>query len=229
MGFLGVKLSLAFQLSLLLLGSLTVSGEEAAESKRSPVYYIHAPAPAPAHHHHQAHAPAPLKPYPHPPPAPKAYVPAPAPAPKSRIPPPKPAPAPPKVLPPLPARTLVAVQGVVYCKSCKYPGVDTLLGATPISGATVKLQCNNTKYPTSHEATTAKNGYFFLQPPKTITTYGVHKCKVFLVKSLPSASCQLKTNLNQGISGAVLRYEKPKSPLSFALYSVGPFAFAPKC
>ncbi|KAJ6292554.1 hypothetical protein OIU78_024686 [Salix suchowensis] len=44
-------------------------------------------------------------------------------------------------------RKLVAVQGVVYCKSCNYSGVDTLLGAKPVPGATVKLQCNNTRYP----------------------------------------------------------------------------------
>ncbi|KAK3433090.1 hypothetical protein EUGRSUZ_D00613 [Eucalyptus grandis] len=29
-------------------------------------------------------------------------------------------------------RRFIAVQGVVYCKSCKYSGVETLLGATPV-------------------------------------------------------------------------------------------------
>jgi hypothetical protein len=31
-------------------------------------------------------------------------------------------------------RSFIAVQGVVYVKSCKYAGVDTLLGATSLLG-----------------------------------------------------------------------------------------------
>lgn len=37
-------------------------------------------------------------------------------------------------VPAKPLRTLVAVEGVIYCKSCKYLGSDTLLGATPLPG-----------------------------------------------------------------------------------------------
>jgi hypothetical protein len=39
------------------------------------------------------------------------------------------------------------------------------------TGAAVKLQCNNTKYPTVETTKTDKNGYFFLRAPKTITSY----------------------------------------------------------
>ncbi|XP_010260222.1 PREDICTED: non-classical arabinogalactan protein 31-like [Nelumbo nucifera] len=234
MGFVQVKLFVALQLSLLLVASLTVSAGHQVDEVVDEIKVaanVHSPAPAPKPYSHPPrHSP---KPRPHPRPAPKGQVPTPAPAPKAHVPPPVP---PPKVSPPSPAprlpyvppRTLVAVQGVVYCKSCKYPGVDTLLGATPIAGATVKLQCNNTKSPVTQQATTDKNGYFLLQAPKKVTTYGVRKCKVFLVSS-PLASCQQPTNLHQGSTGAVLRYEKPKTPISFALYTVGPLAFAPKC
>ncbi|GFY91881.1 pollen Ole e 1 allergen and extensin family protein [Actinidia rufa] len=81
---------------------------------------------------------------------------------QSRVYPPSPA--------PLPQRSFVAVQGVVYCKSCKYSGVDTLLEATPLVGASVKLQCNNTKNPLVQEAKTDKNGAILMpqkQPPVT--------------------------------------------------------------
>ncbi|KAM5588209.1 non-classical arabinogalactan protein 31-like [Rosa sericea] len=98
---------------------------------------VHPPAHAPAHpptHHHHAHPPshmpahspyhhAPVQPPSHPPThhAPPAHSPAPVHPPT--YPPKKPFP-----------RSFVAVQGVVYCKSCKYSGVDTLLNATAIAG-----------------------------------------------------------------------------------------------
>ncbi|KAK9085315.1 hypothetical protein Sjap_025726 [Stephania japonica] len=129
-------------------------------------------------------------------------------------------------------RTLVAVQGVVYCKPCKYQDYDTLLEASPLQGAVVRLQCNNTKYPLSQEAKTDKNGYFLVQGAKRVTNYGAHKCKVFLGSS-PLDSCSKATDLHHGMSGATLNYQKPPSDhsstpaLPFSLYTVGPFAFAP--
>lgn len=87
---------------------------------------LHAPAHAPAehyhhHHHHNVHAPAPGPTMAH----------APAKAPPSHVPvhPPSHAPTGPHM-----PRSFIAVQGVVYCKSCKYAGVETLLGATPLLG-----------------------------------------------------------------------------------------------
>ncbi|KAK9227392.1 hypothetical protein WN943_012445 [Citrus x changshan-huyou] len=205
------------------------------------------PAHAPSHHHHHHH--------PHPPAHAPAHTPAHAPAhPPSHVapahpppphvapahpPPPHVAPAhppPPHVAPahpPTPThrfpRSLVEVQGVVYCKSCKYAGADTLLGATAVLGATVKLQCNNTKYPLNVVGTTDKNGYFRIKAPKTITSYGAHKCKLFLVTS-PSASCAKPSNLHGGATGAVLRPESLSAGTPpVALYTVGPLAFEPKC
>ncbi|KAJ8549553.1 hypothetical protein K7X08_033260 [Anisodus acutangulus] len=126
------------------------------------------------------------------------------------------------------------VRGVVYCKSCKYRGVDTLLGASPIQGAVVKLACNNTKYHLTSLATTDKNGYFFIEP-KWLTTAGYHKCKVFLAKS-PKQECSVPTNFHNGQTGAML-IPAPPSPMSpkpvnttepgVKLFNVGPFAFEP--
>ncbi|XP_073136317.1 non-classical arabinogalactan protein 30 [Henckelia pumila] len=138
-------------------------------------------------------------------------------------------PAKPPSYPPSPTpRNFVAVQGVVYCKSCKYVGVDTLTGAAPLAGAVVKLQCNNTKSHSEEQTKTDKNGFFFFMPHK-VTTSGSHKCKVFLVSS-PLATCQDPTNLNGGASGATLKPTKlpvttPDKKLPFKLFTVGPFAF----
>ncbi|KAJ9565866.1 hypothetical protein OSB04_001832 [Centaurea solstitialis] len=132
---------------------------------------------------------------------------------------------------PLPTRRQVAIRGVVYCKACKYKGVDTLVAATPLQGAVVLLTCNNTKYPLRTKATTDKNGFFFIMPPKTLTTYGVHKCKVTLLSS-PKATCNQPTNLHYGLKGATLvPTPKPHGsslstpPLPFDVFTVGPFAF----
>ncbi|XP_042521038.1 non-classical arabinogalactan protein 30-like [Macadamia integrifolia] len=193
------------QLLLLLLG--TVNAAEA-------FFKAHPPVPHHPIHHHTT---------------PPSHSPAPAPAPSHHhghhhhTPPPSHAPS------SYSNRKPVAVEGVVYCKSCKYSGSETLTDAKTILGAVVKLECNNTKHVKTVEGETDKNGYFFIEGPKTVTTYGVHKCKVFLVSS-PLALCNKKTNLNDGVSGATLVYEKTKVSLSYALYKVGPFAFEPpKC
>ncbi|MED6206658.1 hypothetical protein PIB30_028901 [Stylosanthes scabra] len=206
---------------------------------------LHSPA-YPPHHHHHPHSPAPaplvhhhLSPTPTPAPSPHHphYTPTPAHTPvhSPHYPPvhsPVPVTHPPPVVvhPPhhLP-RSFVAVQGVVYVKSCKYATVDTLLGALPLLDAVVKLQCNNTRYKLVQTAKTDKNGYFFLEAPKSITTFGAHKCNVVLV----SAPNGLKpSNLHGGVEGASLRPQKPyvsESKLPFFLFSVGPLAFQPNC
>ncbi|XP_030968001.1 non-classical arabinogalactan protein 31-like [Quercus lobata] len=215
-------------------------GHPPSEAPAHPPTYHHGhpPSEAPAHHHHHHHHHG--HPPSHSPVHPPAHHEPPHHAPPSHppvLPPSHPPHYPPHHYPPhhpprgtpVP-RSFVAVQGVVYCKSCKYAGSDTLLGASPIDGAVVKFQCNNTKYPVIQTAKTDKNGYFFITAPKTITSFGAHKCKVFIVSS-PLASCNKPTDLHYGLQGASLRPEKPymADKLPFILYTVGPFAFDPKC
>ncbi|KAF4356206.1 hypothetical protein G4B88_002818 [Cannabis sativa] len=199
------------------------------------------PPPKPATPPPKPYTPAPKPATPPPKPAtppPKPYTPAPKPAtppPKPYNPAPKPKPSTPPAKPPvhppyvLPPRKMVAVQGVVYCKPCKYSGVNTLLNATKVEGASVRLVCKNTKYHLYEDGTTDKNGYFVIKP-KFLTTYGVHKCSVALLKS-PLPNCYIPSALHGGDKGGILRPEMPKSPvdkLAPLYYSVGPFAFEPK-
>ncbi|GAU42907.1 hypothetical protein TSUD_86450 [Trifolium subterraneum] len=139
-----------------------------------------------------------------------------------------PAPAhPPLHQTPIP-RSFIAVHGVVYVKSCKYSGVNTLWGATPLLGAIVKLECNNTKHELVLTDKTDKNGHFYIEGTKHITSYGAHKCNVVLV----SAPNGLKpSNLKGGLTGAALKPKKSfvSKGLPFFLYNVGPLAFEPKC
>ncbi|XP_011087017.1 non-classical arabinogalactan protein 31-like [Sesamum indicum] len=187
--------------------------------------------PPPSHPPVKPPAHPPVKPPAHPPVKPPAYPPVKPPTtPPSSHPPVKP-PAYPPVKPPTypPLRKLVAVQGVVYCKSCKYRGVDTLVGASPLSGAVVKLQCNDAKQSLVEQTKTDKNGYFFFMPPK-LRTLTAHKCKVFLVSS-PLPKCGVPTNLHGGATGATL-IPAVKPPVKikkqpFVLFNVGPLAFEP--
>ncbi|KAM7263308.1 hypothetical protein ACFE04_000991 [Oxalis oulophora] len=182
---------------------------------------VHPPkaAPAPHKHAHPVHppkvAPAPHKPV-HP------------------IHPPKAAPAPHKpAQPPTKAhtKTLVEVQGYIACKACIHAGVNNLANATAIKGAYVKLVCLCSKPTTVVKAVTDKNGYFHIKAPKTITSDVVGKCKVSLVSS-PNKKCNKASNLHFGIVGSPLKAEKQFKDHSgnlVTLYTVGPFAYEPKC
>ncbi|KAI3466682.1 hypothetical protein Pfo_023345 [Paulownia fortunei] len=193
------------QLSLVLCSSIVAHGDETETLAHYPP--AEAPHPPPPHHHHH-----PIKPPVHPPVKPPSYPPV----------------KPPSYPPP---RKMVYVQGVVYCKSCKYRGVDTLLEAAPLSGAVVKLQCNNTKYSLVEQTKTDKNGYFFFMPHK-LTIAGSKNCRLFLVSS-PSPKCSVPTNLLGGVTGASLivspepPFTTPHKNQPFVLFTAGPFAFEP--
>lgn len=104
------------------------------------------------------------------------------------------------------------------------------MGASPLLGASVKLECNNTKYTEVSKGKTDKNGYFYIKGPKTVTNYGAHKCVVKLGAS-PLATCSQPSLLHGGVSGAALKPEKfvIVDKLPFVIYTVGPLAYEPKC
>ncbi|XP_019162160.1 PREDICTED: non-classical arabinogalactan protein 30-like [Ipomoea nil] len=162
------------------------------------------------------------------PPPPKAPAHPPPPPPKAHTPPPPIHHSPPPPPPPSPTvpKKPIAVRGLVYCKSCKYKGVDNLYKAKPIKGAVVKLACNNTKYHLSVTTKTDKNGFFLFYMPKIVSSAGYRKCKVYLVKS-PLSQCSEKTNYKLGKDGAPLIPTPLKLPAPYNLYTVGPFAFEP--
>ncbi|CAL0313912.1 unnamed protein product [Lupinus luteus] len=120
---------MALLLLFLLMTSFTVIAEELYTLPSTSTLHplTHCP-PRPPHHHHRHH-----RHHHHPPPF--------APVHSDQAPPAKhptltlvKTPSPPSpILHPI-AITNLAVQGVVYVKPCKYAGVDTLLGDTPLLG-----------------------------------------------------------------------------------------------
>ncbi|RWR89154.1 non-classical arabinogalactan protein 31 [Cinnamomum micranthum f. kanehirae] len=133
--------------------------------------------------------------------------------------------------PQLPLRSIrrrIAVQGVVFCKSCNAPGFNPFEASSPLPGAIVSLVCNGGgKHDIVVEGKTDDKGYFFIQPEK-VKTYSAHTCKVFLTSS-PWEKCKKPTNINGGVSGDSLRFEKVLMGYKeyINLYSTGPFVFAP--
>ena len=94
-----------------------------------------------------------------------------------------------------------------------------------IEGAVVKLQCNNNKYKLVLKAKTDEKGYFYIGGPKNIISYATRHCNVVL----DSAPNGLKPS--SGLIGALLKTVKRSvsKGVSLKLYTVGPFAFEPKC
>ncbi|KAK6156099.1 hypothetical protein DH2020_010347 [Rehmannia glutinosa] len=113
----------------------------------------------------------------------------------------------------------VVVEGVVLCQSCEQFGTpDHLDGAKPIEAATT--------------FETDKNGYFYgeLKDLKISSLeQPLRSCKVKLVSS-PLSTCNLLTNVHNGLNGAPLRYEDKKitgTNYEAVVYAAGPLAFAP--
>ncbi|KEH29657.1 hypothetical protein MtrunA17_Chr4g0024201 [Medicago truncatula] len=199
-----------------------------AHAPLQPSSHQHPPSHAPIHHHQPRH---PVKPpthhhHQHPP----AHAPVQPPTHRHHHHPPAHPPVH-QQHPPAHAPAQIAVEGVVYVKSCKHAGVDTLSNATSLNGvegAVVKLQCNNTKHNVVRKGKTDKNGYFYIKGPKDISIFAVHKCNVVLV----SAPNGLKpSNINGGITGARIKHKKSfvSKAHNLILYNVKPLAFEPKC
>ncbi|KAK6135785.1 hypothetical protein DH2020_030480 [Rehmannia glutinosa] len=128
----------------------------------------------------------------------------------------------------------VVVEGLVLCQSCEQYGTDDVDGAKPIEAATVRVICkfrrNGFVYDKTFE--TDKNGYFYgeLKDLKISSLeQPLRSCKVKLVSS-PLSTCNLLTNVHNGLNGAPLRYEDKKitgTNYEAVVYAAGPLAFAP--
>ncbi|OVA02608.1 Pollen Ole e 1 allergen/extensin [Macleaya cordata] len=121
----------------------------------------------------------------------------------------------------------IGVQGLVYCQS----GTER----TPIEGAVARVTCltvDQYGYQAAHLSflcnPTDKNGYFFTPLDLSSVAYKVTECKVFL-DSCPLKTCSHATDINKGVSGALLGpnyHLLPNNKMN--LFSVGPFVYTPE-
>ncbi|KAH0853295.1 hypothetical protein HID58_090666, partial [Brassica napus] len=124
-------------------------------------------------------------------------------------------------------RSLIAVQGTVFCKAASTFS-DSLIGANPL-----KTKCKSKKNVVA-ETKTDKNGYFLLLGPKTVTNYGFRGCRGICeikglqmqqsVKAIPwRCRCRTQAGERKGKSAVVI------NQLIYGIFNVGPFAFDPVC
>ncbi|XP_065859444.1 proline-rich protein 3-like [Euphorbia lathyris] len=119
----------------------------------------------------------------------------------------------------------IGIEGLVLCKSgSKY---------TPIKGAVARITCSilghkgyeAAPFSCLTSATDAK-GFFY----KTLSDLGVNQilqltdCRVKLEKS-PLENCNIPTNVNKGITGALLSSYQILHDRKIKLYPVGPFFY----
>ncbi|XP_021609348.2 proline-rich protein 3 [Manihot esculenta] len=119
----------------------------------------------------------------------------------------------------------IGVEGLVLCKSGS--------SYVPVEGAMARITCSamdqngyeTTPFSCLTSATDAK-GYFF----KTLSLFDLFDnlklkdCKVNLEKS-PSETCNIPTDVNKGITGAVFSSYRILHEKKIKLYSVGPFFY----
>ncbi|TXG63367.1 hypothetical protein EZV62_010361 [Acer yangbiense] len=121
--------------------------------------------------------------------------------------------------------TTLGIQGIIYCRSGSK--------LTPLEGAVARITClvndehgyERAPFSILSDASDDK-GYFFatLSPDEVQQNWRLKECRAFLEVS-PSETCNVPTDMNQGISGALLTVYRPLTDKNIKLFSVGPFCF----
>ncbi|EOA27978.1 hypothetical protein CARUB_v10024151mg [Capsella rubella] len=132
--------------------------------------------------------------------------------------------------------SMIGVQGLIYCKQGSK--------LTPLQGAVARVTCERAdEYGYEGEdvtvlsqATDAKGYFLATLSSSEVKDYfnsknkvmRIKECRAFLELS-PSDTCSFPTEINRGISGAILqKYRLVENKLKMKLFTVGPFVFSPQ-
>ncbi|KAJ1285199.1 hypothetical protein BS78_03G262000 [Paspalum vaginatum] len=122
----------------------------------------------------------------------------------------------------------IGVEGVVWCKGCRYRGYVESRDASPLRNASALLRCRRGHRALSVWNTTNTHGYFRIETGAQAAPFTSSNCKVYVPRS-PARRCRV----------AVRPAWKKGSPLRFrrfvtlpgglqGRYSAGSFTFAPQ-
>ncbi|TKW13576.1 hypothetical protein SEVIR_5G111000v4 [Setaria viridis] len=133
---------------------------------------------------------------------------------------------------------VVHVEGLVLCQSCAKRGSPSLDGAAALPGARVTVTCRDRKnrVMTWRCPVADYNGYFHAEfsVEPTSDFFGNDPREACFVRLLSSkdAKCNVVTNINGGMGGALLRDEGKRWTNRYGIenvmYAAGPLAFRPK-
>ncbi|XP_040380322.1 pistil-specific extensin-like protein [Oryza brachyantha] len=129
--------------------------------------------------------------------------------------------------PPQPAVNFsIGVQGMVWCKTCRYPGYFPAMDASPLAGAVAYLRCRHGhRRAASIRAVAGSGGYFRIETSQ-LTSFTSQECKVYVPRS-PSPACVVPGDGRRGLPLKFELFVKRDNGLQ-GLYSVGNFIFSPK-
>ncbi|KAL9435621.1 hypothetical protein AB3S75_021818 [Citrus x aurantiifolia] len=121
--------------------------------------------------------------------------------------------------------TRLGIQGLIFCNSRSK--------ITPIEGAVARITClandehgyEAAPFSILSDATDAK-GYFFatLSPSEVENFSRLKECKAYL-ELTPSKTCNVPTNINNGIAGALLSSYRTFNKSKMILFSIPPFFY----
>ncbi|WVZ68980.1 hypothetical protein U9M48_017849 [Paspalum notatum var. saurae] len=125
----------------------------------------------------------------------------------------------------------IAVEGVVWCKTCRYAGYVKSMDASPLPNAAALLRCRRggDGRALSVWNTTDADGYFLIQADWQSTPFKSKDCRVFVPVS-PVRGCSVAVTPHRK-QGATLKFRRfvPVSDGELqGRYSAGNFTFAPK-
>ncbi|XP_047044143.1 non-classical arabinogalactan protein 30-like [Lolium rigidum] len=117
---------------------------------------------------------------------------------------------------PAKAQPVIMVQGVIFCKTCKLPGYNRDIDASPLPNATAKLVCyggggksggayrvlNMTSTPTD------KTGYFLFMV-YDVAMFSRESCRVYL-RTSPTAHCDAPSLPADASLGIILEQSEKK-------------------
>ncbi|XP_037455800.1 non-classical arabinogalactan protein 31-like [Triticum dicoccoides] len=126
-----------------------------------------------------------------------------------------------------PVNFTIGVQGMVWCKTCRYIGYNANMDASPLKGVEVYLQCRHGPGRLKKvQGASGQGGYFVIQSAQ-MASFTNDECKVY-AESSSSTACGLVDEPAAG-EGLPLKFDsfvKHGDGLQ-ALYSVGNFFFRP--
>ncbi|XP_062181365.1 non-classical arabinogalactan protein 31-like [Phragmites australis] len=128
--------------------------------------------------------------------------------------------------PPPTVKFSIGVQGVVWCRSCRYKGYFPPMDASPLPGVVVYLRCKHGRRAATFRGVTGPSGYFLIQTSQ-VASFTSQQCLVYVPRS-PVRACGVPDYPSRR-RGMPLKFEEfvKRDDGLMGLYSVGNRLFRP--